>query len=132
METNINKKYYVSLEVAQMLKSKGYNLRTDYVYSEIDGNFDGNLIYHLNVECLRDCVFSPNYVFAPTLLEALDWVEERNIRIEIHWNRETGWLYLIRECDTEYMVDFADSTHHFTDRNECINAALNRALKFVK
>ena len=132
METNINKKYYVSLEVAQMLKSKGYNLRSDYVYSEIDGNFDGNLIYHLNVECLRDCVFSPNYVFAPTLFEALDWVEERNIRIEIHWKRETGWCYLIRECDTEYMVDFSDSNHYFADRNECINAALNRALKFVK
>lgn len=132
METNINKKYYVSLEVAQMLKSKGYNLRSDYVYSEIDGQFDENLIYHLNVECLHDCVFSPNYVFAPTLLEALDWVEERNIRIELHWRRETGWCYLIRECDTKYMVDFSDSTHHFTDRNECINAALNRALKFVK
>ena len=132
METNINKKQYVSLEVAQILKSKGYNLRTDYVYSEIDGN----LIYHLNVECLSDCVFSPNYVFAPTLLEALDWVKKRNIRIEIHWN-ETGWLYLIRECDTvndtEYMIDFADSTaHHFTDRNECINVALKKALEFVK
>ena len=131
METNINKKYYVSLEVAQILKSKGYNLRSDYVYSEIDGHFDENLIYHLNVECLHDCVFSPNYVFAPSLLEALDWVEERNIRIEIHWKRETGWFYLIRECDTEYMVYFADPTH-FTDRNECINAALKKALEFVK
>lgn len=131
METNINKKYYVSLEVAQMLKSKGYNLRTDYVYAEIDGNFDGNLIYHLNVECLRDCVFSPNYIFAPNLLEALEWVEERNIRIEIHWRRETGWIYLIRECDTEYMVCFSESTH-FTDRNECINVALKKALEFVK
>lgn len=131
METNINKKQYVSLEVAQILKSKGYNLRSDYVYSEIDGHFDENLIYHLNVECLSDCVFSPNYVFAPTLLEALDWVKKRNIRIEVHWN-ETGWLYLIRECDTEYMIDFAGSTHHFTDRNECINVALKKALEFVK
>ena len=131
METNINKKYYVSLEVAQILKSKGYNLRSDYVYSEIDGKFDGNLIYHLNVECLRDCVFSPNYIFAPTLLEALDWVEERNIRIELNWKRETGWWYMIRECDTEYIVSFVDSTY-FTDRNECINAALKKALEFVK
>lgn len=122
METNINKKYYVSLEVAQILKSKGYNLRSDYAYNEINGN----LIYQLNAECLCDCVF------APTLLEALDWVEERNIRIEFHWKRETGWCYLIRECDTEYMVDFSDSNHYFADRNECINAALNRALKFVK
>ena len=122
MGTNINKKHYVSLEVAQMLKSKGYNQRSDYAYNEINGN----LIYQLNAECLCDCVF------APTLLEALDWVEERNIRIEIHWKRETGWCYLIRECDTEYMVDFSDSNYHFADRNECINAALNRALKFVK
>lgn len=121
METNINKKYYVSLEVAQMLKSKGYNQRSDYAYNEINGN----LIYQLNAECLCDCVF------APTLLEALDWVEERNIRIEIHWKRETGWVYLIRECDTEYMVYFAESTH-FTDRNECINASLKKALEFVK
>ena len=122
METNINKKHYVSLEVAQMLKSKGYNQRSDYAYNEINGN----LIYQLNAECLCDCVF------APTLLEALDWVEERNIRIELHWKRESGWWYLIRECATEDIVDFADSTHHFTDRNECINVALKKALEFVK
>jgi hypothetical protein len=126
----MNIKHYVSLEVAKMLKEKGHN---KYGYTECTWSYDGNskewkLVY------TADKRFQGHHLsfvyYAPTLLEAMDWLEERGIRMELHWKRETGWWYLIRECAPEYIVDFADSTY-FIDRNECMNEAIKKGLELL-
>ena len=121
----MNAKHYVSLEVAKMLKEKGYNLRSDYAYNEIKGN----LIYQLNAECLCDCVF------APTLLEAIDWLEERWIRISIKYDWiACGWYYIVidRTPTIKNITEVEKSDGIFyRDRNECMNEAIKKGVELL-
>lgn len=131
----MNKEDYVSLEVAKLLKEKGYD--------EYCGAY-----YHLYwmSECTEDEIFevsSSNYfknsnnvyrVGAPTLYEASKWLRENhNIHIDV---KCTAYCKPLNRCD--YICEiFALSSHQFIDTEiyhkyeEALNAGILEALKLI-
>lgn len=97
----MDNKFYVSLEVAKMLKEKGYNEECDYCfyYDDYDDKWDFDYPHnlfddepmHYNNETIDDEMYS-----MPSLLEAMDWLEVRGIRISIKYDWiECGWYYIV-------------------------------------
>ena len=122
----MNAKHYVSLEVAQMLRKKGYNEERDFlapVYTK-----DG-VLYWSNHEDLSQ--MTP----APTLLEAMDWLEERGIRISIKYDWiKCRWYYIVIDGTPTIKniteVEKSDGIF-YTDRNECMNAAVKKGMELL-
>lgn len=122
----MNTKHYVSQDVAKMLKEKGFNESCIVLWDEVFKE----LIPASSICSYKNQNHPNGYCSAPSLLEAMDWLEERGIRIELHWTKETGWWYMIIECAPGHIVNFADSTY-FIDRNECMNAAIKKGLELL-
>lgn len=127
MET-MNAKHYVSLEVAKMLKEKGYN---KYGYTECTWGYDGNskewkLVY------TADKRFQGHHLsfvyYAPTLLEAMDWLEERGIGIEITYDTIDNEWFSSATIPSKRLSSLADCGK---DRNECMNAAIKKGLELL-
>lgn len=66
----MNAKHYVSLEAAKKLI--GYDWECEYAYNEINIQIER---MYANANAISD------YCSCPTLLEAMDWLEVRDIRI---------------------------------------------------
>ena len=121
----MNAKHYVQLEVAKMLKEKGYDKERDFlapVYTK-----DG-VLYWSNHEDLSQ--MTP----APTILEAMDWLEERGIIIEIKYaydeeGNETFWLF---DIYINHEMVSGDMDVFSKDRNECMKAAIKKGLEYVE
>lgn len=127
----MNKEDYVSLEVARLLKEKGFN--------EYCGAY-----YHLNwgdmteEECFE---VAPNYDFrnkdngyragAPTLYEAKKWLIQNNIyvRIDIYGK----WFWTIKNIKTEKVICslFISYDCAFYSYEEALNAGILEALKLI-
>lgn len=130
----MNAKHYVSLEVAKLLKEKGYNEECYLYYKEEDPALYYRELYNRNSE--RDDIIS-----APTLLEAMDWLEERGIRIvtrlRIHVldDKEVNYWYyeVFTTKHTNAILEFgvSDGVVMHTDRNECMNAAIKKGVELL-
>ena len=116
-------KHYVSLEAAKKLKELGYDEHTQYCYN-------GTVVlprpYHLTGQ---------EYYLAPTLLEAMDWLEEKELRISARYDWiECGWYYVITNgmptVQTVTEVEITDSVF-YKDRNECMQKAIEKALELL-
>ena len=147
----MNTIHYVSQEVAKMLEEKGYN---KYGYTECTWSYDGNskewkLVY------TADKRFQGHHLsfvyYAPTLLEAMDWLEERGIRMEIRMmhckikgdpykiapDDEYQWEWFFVICkgdDAERNILEDDEIVHVVthiDRYECMNAAIKKGLEML-
>lgn len=131
----MNAKHYVSLEVAKMLEEKGYDKERDFlapVYTK-----DG-VLYWSNHEDLSQ--MTP----APTLLEAMDWLEERGIIVMLMCERIvdmlglTKWNYAVVHCGRIYYEKINENeppsnenVKYYTDRNECMNAAIKKGVELL-
>lgn len=139
----MNAKHYVSLEVAKLLKEKGYNEECYLYYKEEDPALYYRELYNRNSE--RDDIIS-----APTLIEAMDWLEERGIYVEIRLSSlkikgvpmvispddeyEYKYFFVIvtrnsvtgifEEGEDEYLVTYSD-------KNECMNAFIKKGLELL-
>ena len=121
----MNAKHYVSLEVAKMLKERGYNEFSEYAYDKNgEIGFWGRNVNHM------EGLYSMQ-----TLLEAMDWLEERDIRISIKYDWiECGWYYIVIDGTPTIKniteVEKSDGIF-YKDRNECMNAAIEKALELL-
>lgn len=116
-------KFYVSVEAARLLREKGYDKPTDYIYV-IDGPF-------YSIWRNKDGNMESNYYPVPTKAEAIDWLESKGITIDIHWirfNENRRWDYSIFNCST---CDTIDTKYFFPTRLEAEDAAIIRALKEI-
>ena len=125
----MNAKHYVSLEVAKLLKEKGYNEECYLYYKKEDPALYYRELYNRNSE--RDDIIS-----CPSLLEAMDWLEERGIRISIKYDWiECGWYYIVIDGTPTIKniteVEKSDGIF-YKDRNECMNAAIKKGLEYVE
>ena len=138
----MNAKHYISLEAAKMLKEKGYNEDCDYCfyYDDYHDKWDFDLPYNLfddepmyyNNETIDDEMYS-----MPTLLEAIDWLEERGIRIvirlkihDIDCKEINYWYYeVLTSIYANPIREFGGLMH--TDRNECMQKAIEKALELL-
>lgn len=131
----MNAKHYVSLEVAKMLKEKGYNKECDYCfyYDDYHDKWDFDSPYNLfdddpmyyNNETIDDEMYS-----MPTLLEAMDWLEERGVKIGFYHTSYSGWCYTLNNSKICYISE-TKSTKRYTDRNECMNAAIKKGVELL-
>ena len=120
-------KFYVSVEAAMLLREKGYDKPTDYIYV-IDGPF-------YSIWRNKDGNMESNYYPAPTKAEAIDWLESKGIVISVEY------INGLWDCQIYSFVD-ATILHgkalpmvydvvNFSTRLEAENAAIILALKEI-
>lgn len=119
--------FFVSPEAARLLREKGYDKPTDYIYV-IDGPF-------YSIWRNKDGNMESNYYPAPTKSEAIDWLECKGIYIELMFNFEESikdhevlWCYVvynkIERCGYK-------ENYIFPTRLEAEEAAIIRALQEI-
>lgn len=74
----MNKKFYVSLEAARLLKEKGYNEKCTFAYTDISNGSDinGRIVFNSND-------YPVGIYPCPTKAEAIDWLEEKGWQFSI-------------------------------------------------
>lgn len=142
----MNAKHYVSLEVANMLKEKGFNESCMVLW---DKEFK-ELIPASSI-CSYKNQYHPNgYCSAPSLLEAMDWLEQRGIYVEIRLSsiKIKGVPMVISPDDKyEYKYFFVIVTRNsatgifedgedeylvtYSDKYECMNAFIKKGLELL-
>lgn len=118
----MDKKFYVSLEVAKMLKEKGYDRECISYYHdncrEVDYSFCGE----------RNSTWEERCVSAPTKAEAIDWLD-RKIHIDIGYDDlHSKWHYTITPVRTGTK---AINNLSFSTRLEAEDAAIIEALELI-
>ena len=99
----MNAKHYVSLSAAKKLKELGYK---------------------------EQCLYSINGIGHPTLLEAMDWLEENfAFHIGVYW-RDGFWCYKTYFIYEELKI-IDDNIEGMKDRNECMQKAIEKALELL-
>lgn len=133
---------YVSFETAKLLKEKGFDEPTGFVYSE-NGELlklsDFGVRYLLNSECDD----YPHWQFpfegvasivsAPTIQMTMKWLREtKDIQIEISivgtdtWKSPTKWMYGFR-CQTKDVIDRRNAD--FSSYEEACETAIRYCLE---
>ena len=120
----MNAKHYVSLEVAKMLKEKGYNDEYQVCY------------YKKNGEIITPwCSDDDENLHYPriTLLEAMDWLEERGMILIFGLNttHQAWWFNGYHKSENVYINDLKGVYDLYKDRNECMNAAIKKGLELL-
>lgn len=139
-------KYYISVEAARLLREKGYDKPTDYIYV-IDGPF-------YSIWRNKGGNMESNYYPVTTRAEAIDWLEQKHgIRIEIRMlhckvkgdpmeikdTDEYAWRWFYAICigdDVDNPIleeesEGSESVKLFNSRSEAEDAAIIRALKEI-
>ena len=117
----MNAKHYVSLTAAKRLKELGYNKDCEYAYNEINMQIER---IGANANGISD------YCSAPTLLEAMDWLEERGIFISVEYFAEDLWEYYV--YSRKYLDDnYEHDGIFYPDRYECMNAAIKKGVELL-
>lgn len=134
MET-INHEYYVSLEVAKLLKECGFKWLINTTYR------DGVLVYQKNSLCDnfngKRYENSTVYEFfsAPTLEVAQRWLREiKNISVDISSTCYSEWKYIIRKINQLNHKDntiLALTACGFYTYEEAQEAGIKKALEII-
>lgn len=129
----MNSKFYVSLEVARLLKEKGYNEYCNY-YHYVK-NKEERFVYCRDARNEDFYEWTAKIYTAPTLLEAMDWLDERGTIIIVGWDSRTQkWFFIInRKGDLHacFNSTIDDNGDDYTDRYECMNAAIKRGVELL-
>ena len=119
----MNEKFYVSLEVARMLKEKGYNEKCITYYQdncrEIYYSFCGE----------RNSDWEERCISAPTKTEVIDWLD-RKIKISIgYYDLSSKWHYDMTPVRTGVKEI---NNLSFKTRSEAEDAAIIDALENLR
>ena len=126
MET-VNHEYYVSLEVAKLLKEAGFDWNCYELY-ECEYEQDGRI----HAVTSANWNSSLKYYSAPTLEVAQRWLREVKdvdimVRIDYHYGEHYSKAY----CSTFYIVDDLHTTEHFKTYEEALEAGIKKALELI-
>lgn len=125
----MDKKFYVSLDAARLLKEKGYNedVRNFYdeegLFLEVEGFY--------NFEYLTNKELDNNHYAAPTKSEAIDWLESKGIIIEVLQDYRGIWLYVIKISGVGSYVSESNG-NNFLTRLQAEDAAIIKALELLQ
>ena len=120
----MDSKFYVSYEAAKLLKEKGYNEATDYSIDEDNCMMDSR--YVLNKD-LSEYVCS-----CPTKAEAIDWLDTKEIVIEISSVRNRKWRFSIYKNGWFQIDSWVHDRLDFSTRLEAEEAAIIKACKLLE
>lgn len=124
---------YVSLEVAKMLKEKGFN--------EYCGAY-----YHLNWDDMTEeerFEIAPSHNFrnrnngyrvgAPTLYEAQKWLRSaKGLHIEVSYMSKNYWIYEILTIPNHDLIGLSDRMNvNYMSYEEALTAGIHEALKLI-
>lgn len=114
---------YISLEVAKLLKEKGYHEPCKSAYDR-----DGNIGEYPSV---KDWNAEYDWTFSrPTLYEAQKWLREsKNLNIMVDFDESHVWGYSIHECNDRDLFITNDSM--FSSYEEALNYGISEALKLI-
>lgn len=119
----MNEEYYVSLEVAKLLKEKGYNELCTGCYR--NDKF-------MNINSFNDAdMFGGDFYSAPTLYEAQKWLISRGIYIDISIYGKFEWSYTIYHFNDEYCINGDYIENNYTSYEKALNAGILEALKLI-
>lgn len=122
----MDSKFYVSLEVARLLKEKGYNEVVESYYDTLGELNEVRSIFQNSVADNSFLHRFGDYYAAPTKAEAIDWLESKGMCIVVvrrTINNKVGWRYVIYS-QTEIISGFST-------RLEAEEAAIVKALELL-
>lgn len=123
----MEKEDYVSLQVAKLLKEKGFNEICSAAYSIEDENI--NPLFYGTFQNYGDG-YVAGHIAAPTLYEAANWLRENyNIHVTIDFDESQLWGYSIQECNDKDSFITNDSL--FNSYEEALDAGIIKALKMI-
>lgn len=116
---------FVSLEVAKLLKEKGYHESCNLYYYEESRIGDGELCVDWN----NKFKFSFS---CPTLYEAQKWLIEKGLFIEIHYCNGDYYMYDILTIPNHDLIGLSDRPYiKYKSYEEVLNAGILEALKLI-
>ena len=118
----MDSKFYVSYKVARLLKEKGYTKALedfDFVYLK-DASLSPRVFLHT----------SP-FIAAPTKAEAIDWLDTKEIVIEISSVRNRKWRFSIYKNGWFQIDSWIHDRLDFSTRLEAEEAAIIRACELL-
>ena len=119
----MNSKFYISYEIARLLKEKGYNEETLHYYNSAGKLYLGSGHFNHNA-----CAVN---LSAPTKAEVIAWLESKEIMIDVHWIGFVDarkWNYSIFNCST---YDRIDTMYIYSTRLEAEEEAIIKALEWL-
>ena len=130
----MSKEQYVSYEVAQLLKEKGFNWGCNaHWYIGEDKTFEiSSSTDPINWNEVKTDL---DWLSCPTQQMAIRWFwEEKGLNINAIYGdypalKKSFWMPQIESLDGCYGVDYEDFFREYDSREECIEAALEYALR---
>lgn len=116
---------YVTIEVAKLLKEKGYNEKCSSLYLS-------NATFIEDMYSCKDFEkkIENGFYDAPILSQAAKWLrEEHNIHIDVRvgW---TSWMFDIYTIDSLHHFDVEDN-REYSSYEEALNKGIKEALKII-
>lgn len=120
---------YVSLEVAKLLKEKGYNEPSKYFYRKDDGKLSltSGMINNNEIYEVVDCTAHP-------LAEVAKWLREKHkiavcpFPYSYHWDYN---IYDLKTIDIEDYHSILGSRVAWSSYEEALNEGIKEALKLI-
>ena len=112
---------YVSLEVAKMLKEKGFDEPCEYYISENTGQ----VFYKGRLKPFKE---EGHIVFlCPTLYEAAKWLRNQGIHINVYYGHDV-WL---PDIFVFTMIYYVKAIGYYDTYEQALNAGILEALKLI-
>lgn len=121
----MDSKFYISLETARLLKEKGYDRECISYYhdncTEVDYSFCGE----------RNSTWEERCISAPTKAEAIDWLDENGIVIEISSIRNNKWRFSLYRDGFFFYDSWIHNRVDYSSRLETEEYAIIEACKHI-
>lgn len=126
----INHEYYVSLEVANLLKEAGFDWECCYCYDAETKDFLDDNEGEFNFNEGDD----NNFYSAPTLEVAQRWLREKNLLLYIppcHIDGKWLWRYWITNCINKEDTTQIYSVEKYDTYEQALEAGIKKALELI-
>lgn len=123
----MNKEDFVSLEVAKLLKEKGFDVKSDFRYIEA--------VTMRNVKAKKHWTHY-EYYRCPTLYEAQKWLRDRCITVIalpfIKGNSKKWYHVKVKDTLSDLSLILVDrKSNYYNTYEEALNAGILEALKMI-
>ena len=121
----MDKRFYVPYRVARLLQDKGYDEECISYYCENDKE----ILYSFCGE--RNSTWEERCVSAPTKAEAIDWLDENGIVIEISSIRNNKWRFSLYRDGFFFYDSWIHNRVDYSSRLEAEEYAIIEACKYI-